>query len=76
MSKEKMTLRITIDGDSADELFAVGPIDLRDHFLPKELNVKSSDVKSITFSQVTECDEDGWPTKRMEHRDNFRRDEL
>lgn len=76
MSKtEKMELNIVIDGDSADELFAVGPIDLRDFFLPEKLGVKSSDVKSINFHKIIERDENGNPSKYTVYKDNFLREE-
>lgn len=73
-STDKMKLVIVIDGDSADELFAVGPVDLRDYFLPEKLQVKSEDVKEIRFQKVVERDSMGFPSKYIKHVDNFRRD--
>lgn len=49
LEREKWTVTIVIDGESAEELFAVGPNDLREYFLPKLLNVKSKDIKKIQF---------------------------
>jgi len=49
-----MKLLIVIEGESADELFAVGPKDLKEHFLPKYLKVKSSDVEKCWFEELTD----------------------
>lgn len=73
-NKEKMTLHIVIDGESAEELFAVGPNDLRTHFL-KKIGVKQGDVKQISFKQIAERDEDNFPTKWTVHKDNYSRGE-
>ncbi|AXJ12495.1 hypothetical protein [Streptococcus pluranimalium] len=45
-----MQVTIKIDGASADELFAVGPNDLLNYFLPEALGVKKEDVVSIYMS--------------------------
>lgn len=72
-----MKLCIVIDGKSADELFAVGPNDLREYFLPEYLHVDPKDVKSIHFEEVHEG-EDGrpWPISGSckVHKDNFSRE--
>ena len=43
-----MSLNILIDGESAKELFAMGPKDII-YFLKKELCVNPSDVKVCSF---------------------------
>jgi hypothetical protein len=70
-----MILVIVIDGKSADDLFAAGPIDLKDHFLPKFLGIKSKDVKKCWFEELT--DEEfqkkikGEKYTYTTHKDNF-----
>ena len=67
-----MDLIIIIGGESAKELFAVGPKDLKEWFLPNEcLRVKSEDVKSIVFKEVVERDVHGLPTKTIVNKENF-----
>ena len=44
-------LIIKIDGESAKELFAVGPNDLRDYFLPEYLSIDPNDIARITFHE-------------------------
>lgn len=44
-------LTITIDGESAKELFAVGPNDLVQYFLPEYLNVDPDDVVKVVFHE-------------------------
>lgn len=73
---DTMKLVIVIDGESADHLFAVGPVDLRDYFLPKGMNVKTEDIKRITFEQVTERTEGGWPYRVTTHKENYQRERL
>ncbi len=68
---DSMTLHIVIDGKSAEELFAAGPIDMKDYFLPDKLGVRSEDVKEITFRKVTERTEFGVPTREIHHKDNY-----
>lgn len=71
MSKHPMRLCIMIEGESAENLFAVGPNDIKSYFLPKGLKVKPSDVKQITFRQVAETDANGVPTHWKVHQENF-----
>ena len=67
-----MKLIIVIEGESAKELFAVGPKDMKEWFLPNEcLHVKSEDVKSIRFEEVIERDGLGLPTKTLTNKENF-----
>lgn len=67
-----MKLIIIIEGESAKELFAVGPKDMKEWFLPNEcLHVKSEDVKSIRFVEVIKRDEFGFPTKTLINKENF-----
>lgn len=67
-----MKLIIIIEGESAKELFAVGPNDLKEWFLPNEcLRIKSEDVKSIYFEEVVERDSLGFPTKIITNKENF-----
>lgn len=74
MAKEPMKLFIVITGDSAEELFAVGPNDLKDYFLPKGLNVKPEDVAKIHFEQVTERKPGHLlASKYIVHKDNYSR---
>lgn len=68
-------LTITIDGESAKELFAVGPNDLKDYFLPEYLNINPNDIARISFL------EDVPPTEsifkqRSVHVDNYYRDKV
>lgn len=49
MKEYKLT--ITIDGESAKDLFSVGPNDLVQYFLPEYLNVDPDDVVKITFHE-------------------------
>lgn len=73
--KEPMKLFITITGGSAEELFAVGPNDLKDYFLPKGLNVKPEDVARIHFEQVTERKPNHLlPSEYIVHKDNYSRE--
>jgi hypothetical protein len=71
MRKPKMVCHIIIEGESAEELFAVGPIDLRDYFLSESLHVKPADVKSIQFNKVEKWDSIGVPIEGIKHKDNF-----
>jgi hypothetical protein len=70
-----MKLVIVIKGDSADELFAVGPKDIKNHFLPKYLGVKSKDVKKCWFEEITEKEFEkkisGEKYMITTHKDNF-----
>lgn len=78
MSEYKLT--ITIDGESANDLFAVGPKDLLEFFLPDRLGVNPKDVKQISF--IEDLTDEEFTAhllghrSRSEHRDNyFRRDD-
>ena len=51
MKKGKMKFVLVVEGDSAEELFAVGPKDLMNHFLPKHLFIKKKDVKRCWFEK-------------------------
>jgi len=64
-----MTCVITIQGNSANELFAAGPVDLRDYFLKEYLHVEPSDVKHIQFTQLKQLGEPLGP--QIVHKDNF-----
>jgi len=65
----KMVLHITISGESAEELFAVGPEDLKNYFLKEYLNVDPDDIKHISFNKRKEADNPfGVVTV---HKDNF-----
>lgn len=68
---DKMKLYLIIEGESAENLFAVGPNDLLNYFLPEKFNVKSNDVVQIRF----ECpsDEEG---KIIVHKDNYYKHEI
>jgi len=71
--EDHMTLVIIIDGPSADALMAVGPIDLRDHFLANHLGIDPKDVARITFKQ--ELGETPLIGPATVHSDNFIRGE-
>ena len=59
-----MKLIISIDGQSATDLFPVGPKDLLNYFLPEKLGINPNDVVSIQFTDAK---------KRIEHADNYHR---
>ncbi len=65
-----MRCTIVIDGESAEDLFAVGPVDLRTHFLPKDLHVNEKDIVRVTFAEGSMIDGTG-----TVHKDNYVRDE-
>lgn len=69
---------IEIDGESANDLFAVGPTDLLEFFLPEKLGVNPKDVKSISFKEDLTVDEYGEylirERNRSGHKDNYYRD--
>lgn len=44
-------LIIVIDGESANSLFACGPQDLKEYFLPNGLKVTPDDIRKITFEE-------------------------
>lgn len=67
-----LSLTIVIEGESAEELLAVGPHDIADHFLGKAFGAsyRSSDVKSIKFTAPEDVSVTR-KVKRPAHRDNF-----
>lgn len=73
----KMQLSIQIDGDSANELFAVGVKDLM-WFLKEKFNVNSKDIVYCVFEEKLNEDEymDTLLGKRARriHKDNYRRE--
>lgn len=69
--KNPMRLFIAIDLEDESELFAIGPKDLRDHFLPEWMGIKPEQVKRVCFSQITETDDSGLPLKWKVHQDNI-----
>lgn len=73
----KMQLSIQIDGDSANELFAVGVKDLM-WFLKEKFNVNPKDVVYCVFEEKLNEDEymDTLLGKRTRliHKDNYRRE--
>lgn len=75
---EKYKLTIVIDGVSADDLFAVGPNDLKNYFLPEMLNVNPEDIKQISFTSDLTGDEFAQvmigERQRYGHVNNFYRD--
>ncbi len=67
-----MKLVIVIEGESAKDLFAVGPKDLKEYFIPEGLPVKSEDITHCNFTELVPgkvpfVDKD-WG---IEHKDNF-----
>jgi hypothetical protein len=82
---KKMKLTIIIDGESARNLFAVGPNDLKNYFLPEFLQVDSNDVKTIYFQEDLTPEEFGETIGlgkdlkeirgRTVHKDNYSRPE-
>jgi hypothetical protein len=73
MSKGKMKFVLVVEGESAEELFAVGPKDLMNHFLPKDLNIKKEDVKKCWFEKNSDPDAflEGREYTITKHNDNF-----
>ena len=67
-------LTIIIDGDSANELFLVGPKDLK-FFLKEHFNVKPKDIKTIAFEEDLSAEEfSGYifgERGRAVHKDNY-----
>jgi hypothetical protein len=47
-----MKLVIVIEREELNELLAVGPKDLREHFLPKSLHIKPEDIKECWFEEL------------------------
>lgn len=76
---EKWECTIVIDGESAESLFAAGPIDLKEFFLPEKLGVKTEDVKSITFiDDISDAPSEEYASRvfgeRTIHKDNYKRE--
>ena len=75
-----MKLILVIDGDSADELCAVGPEDLM-HLLNKNLYIKKKDIVKIFFEEITRGENiiniqdtlDGKDYSVYTHPDNYER---
>lgn len=61
---------IKIDGKSARDLLAVGPIDIRDYFLNAGLKVDPRDVKSVRFTTSVPRNYTRRVNKGV-HKDNF-----
>ena len=70
---KKYKLSIVIDGASADDLFSVGPNDLREYFLPEYLNVDPDDVVKITFHEDVPAMEALFNETSI-HTDNYHRE--
>ena len=72
-----MKLVMEIDGPSAEDLFLVGPIDLKEHFLKEHLHVDPRDVKKCFFEEVDDpiARITGKTYNVITHKDNFDRDE-
>jgi len=47
-----MKMLVLIEREELDELFAVGPNDLKNHFLPKWMGIAPADVKSVKFWEI------------------------
>lgn len=65
-----MKLIIEIDGESAINLFAAGPNDLRTHFIPNGLLIHEQDIRRVEFREVSDDD----PFETTVHADNYHRD--
>ena len=71
-----MKLVMVIDGQSAEDLFAVGPTDLREHFLKEYLHIDPYDVAKCVFEEVdAKARISGLPYDVITHKDNYNRDE-
>lgn len=71
---KKFRLTIVIDGKSANELFLVGPKDLR-FFLKEKFNVKEKDIKTVVFEEDLNEEQYGeyifGERTRCFHKDNY-----
>lgn len=71
---KKFRLTIIIDGKSANELFCVGPKDLK-LFLKEKFNVKEKDIKTIAFEEDLNEEQFGayivGKRERCFHKDNY-----
>lgn len=75
---KKFKLTIIIDGKSANELFNVGPKDLK-LFIKERFNVNEKDIKTIAFEEDLSAEEFGsyifGERTRTIHKDNYFRGE-
>lgn len=71
--KGKMRFVLVVTGDSAEELFAVGPKDLVNHFLKEHLFIKPKDVKECWFEKISDLDArmEGREYTLTKHEDNI-----
>ncbi len=71
--KGKMRFVLVVTGESAEELFAVGPKDLVNHFLKKYLYIKPKDVKECWFEKISDLDArmEGKKYTLTKHEDNI-----
>jgi hypothetical protein len=70
---KNLLLTIVIEGESACNLFPVGPVDIRDYFLEHgfgNTDFKPKDVKSIKFTVPAKLSYQK-RVKKSVHRDNF-----
>ena len=65
MAKVRLEIVIEVDANDTD-LFAVGPEDLRNHFIPQWMNVKTEDVLKCSLYKIQS---DGYYSHY--HNDNF-----
>jgi hypothetical protein len=70
-----MICTIIIKGESAEDLFAAGPQDIKNHFLQK-MYVKAKDVQSVEFIELTATEKkkmlSGKEFTYKTHKDNFK----
>ena len=68
-----MRFVLVVTGESAEELFAVGPKDLVNHFLKKHLYIKPKDVKECWFEKISDLDArmEGKEYTLTKHEDNI-----
>lgn len=75
---KQFRLTIVIDGASANELFLVGPKDLK-FFLKEHFNVNPKDIKTLAFEENLNAEEFGGyilgERSRAVHKDNYFRGE-
>lgn len=48
----KLVIVIEAEGEAMDSMFAVGPNDLRNHFIPEWMGFKPDDIKRIHFEEL------------------------
>ena len=51
-----MKLVLVIDGQSANDLFAVGPKDIREYFGPEEWGIRTKDIAKCHFEELQDID--------------------